>query len=345
MAQHFLLSTQARKLNPIKLAMMSDEAAHKLFADIRWSSNNGNPICPICGNVGKCYARPSRKQFRCKECNYVFSVTSGTIFSNHKLPLKVYLIAIALFTNAVKSISALQLSRDLDCQYKTAFVLAHKIRESLMEHKDDSEIEGVVEMDGVYVNHYIRPKNNINDRVDRRKIYKPDKRVVISMRQRADEAMLLDSYPLMLKGAIKTKAFVLKSENSRDLLKLARQYIKRGSVVHTDEAVGYDDMHGLFEMKRVNHQEEYSSIDGACNNQSESYNARFRRMQYGQLHKIGNLYLSNYANEIAYREDTRRWDNGMIFEDITHKCGSTPVSNEWCGYWQGNKRCTERLGA
>ena len=57
-------------------------------------------------------------------------------------------------------------------------------------------------------------------------------------------------------------------------------------------------------MNRVNHQIEYSGIYGENNNQSETYNARFRRMQYGNLHKIGNLYLSNYANEIAYREDT-----------------------------------------
>ena len=56
----------------------------------------------------------------------------------------------------------------------------------------------------------------------------------------------------------------------------------------------------------TNHQIEYSGIYGENNNQSESYNARFRRMQYGNLHKIGNLYLSNYANEIAYREDTRK---------------------------------------
>ena len=85
------------------------------------------------------------------------------------------------------------------------------------------------------------------------------------------------------------------------------------------------------------------SEDGACNNQSESYNSRFRRMQYGQCHKISNLYISNYANEIAYREDTRRMSNGAIFNDIFSKCLLTPVSNEFCGYWQGNKRVAECL--
>ncbi len=88
-----------------------------------------------------------------------------------------------------------------------------------------------------------------------------------------------------------------------------------------------------------------SVIYGENNNQSESYNARFRRMQYGNLHKIGNLYLSNYANEIAYREDTRRWNNSKIFTNILTRCLTSSVSNEFCGYWQGNKRLSERLGA
>ena len=52
------------------------------------------------------------------------------------------------------------------------------------------------------------------------------------------------------------------------------------------------------------------------------------------------LYISNYANEIAYREDS----NGDIFRDISKKCMKTIQSNEWTGYWQGNHRISERLG-
>ncbi len=39
-------------------------------------------------------------------------------------------------------------------------------------------------------------------------------------------------------------------------------------------------------------------------------------MLYGQIHRVGVLYLSNYANEVAYREDAKRWDNGKIANDI-----------------------------
>jgi transposase-like protein len=338
MAQHFLLSAQARDLSLMKLFNMSEDEAFENFKAVRWSDTDGEPVCPECGNVNGHYFLKTRKQFRCKECNHTFSVTSGTIFASHKKPLKIYLIAIALFTNAVKSISALQFSRDLDVQYKTAWVLSHKIRESLMLNQDDEKLSGVCEVDGVYVGNYIRPANNIDDRIDRRKAYKPNKRTVISIRQRADEGS-------DIVGSVRTKTFVTKGESTSEIKDVIYKNVELGSTIHADEHTGYDHFHAHYDMKRVNHSVEYKSEDGACNNQSESYNSRFRRMQYGQCHKISNLYLSNYANEIAYREDTRRMSNGAIFSDIFSKCLSTPVSNEFCGYWQGNKRVAERLGA
>ena len=146
-------------------------------------------------------------------------------------------------------------------------------------------------------------------------------------------------------GAVKTKTFVVKSEESKDIQELVYKNVKQGAELHSDEHQGYDIFHAHYDMKRVNHSKEYKSSEGACNNQSESYNSRFRRMEYGQCHSISNLYLSNYANEIAYREDTRRMSNGAIFRDIFTRCMNTPVSNEFCGYWQGNHRVAERLGA
>lgn len=326
MAQHYLLSAEARKLSILKIATMSDMEAFEMFKNVRWSSTNGKPVCPCCGSLEKHYFLKTRFQYRCKECFHTFSVTSGTIFANHKKPLQIYLLAIALFTNAVKSISALQLSRDLDVQYKTAWVLSHKIRESLMDYNIDEKFEGTCERDGVYVNHYVRPKNQLDKRVDRRKVHKPNKRVIISLRQRADEKS-------EFVGAVKTKTFVLKSENSKEVREIAYKHIKSGFSIHTDESNAYDDLTAHYDMNRVNHQIEYSGIYGENNNQSDSYNARFRRMQYGQCHKIGNLYLFNYANEIAYREDTRRMNNKAIFDDILSKCLSSLVSNEFCGYW------------
>ena len=113
MAQHFLLSAKARDLSLMQLFNMSENEAFEYFKAIRWSDTDGVPVCPSCGTCHEPYFISSRKQFRCKHCEHTFSVTSDTIFASHKKPLKIYLIAIALFTNAVKSVSALQLSRDL----------------------------------------------------------------------------------------------------------------------------------------------------------------------------------------------------------------------------------------
>ena len=265
----------------------------------------------------------------------------------HKLPLKVYLAAIAIFTNAVKGVSSLQLSRDLDVQYKTAFVLSHKIRESLMEQRELEKLDGEVHMDGAYVNGHIRPMNKKADRIDRRLAIhqKPGKRCVFVMRQKCQELAAGAVNGQATAGAVKTLTFVLKSENQADVIKLSDSFVTKGSIICADESHAYDPLHAKFDTRRVNHSIEYQADDGTTNNLAESYFSRFRRMQYGQMHKFGNLYLANYANEAAYREDTRRWANGKIFADIMTKCAKTRTHQDWCGYWQGNKRQEERLAA
>ncbi len=187
MTQHFLLTAQARSMSLRQIFSLTDDAAFDYFRKSRWG--NGEEVtCPCCGSIACHYFIKTRKQWRCRDCKHTFSVTSGTLFAFHKLPLKVYLGAVAIYTNAVKGMSALQLSRDLDVQYKTAFVLAHKIRESLMVKRDESELGGEVEMDGAYVNGHVRPANKKADRVDRRlaENQNPDKRCVFVMRSRAD---------------------------------------------------------------------------------------------------------------------------------------------------------------
>src|ERR1700730_16370643 len=125
MAQHFLLSPAARSLNLAKVARMSDEEAHDAFRLIRWADTKGEPVCPRC-QCNATYKYETRKLWKCKACSHQFSVTSGTIFASRKMPIRGILLAIAIFVNGAKGHSALQLSRDLDCQYQTAVVLAHK---------------------------------------------------------------------------------------------------------------------------------------------------------------------------------------------------------------------------
>ncbi len=335
MTQHFLLMSKARSLSLRRIFSMSEDKAFETFKRIRWG--DGEEVgCPLCEKHAKHYFIKTRKQWRCKACNHTFSVTSGTIFAFHKLPLKVYLAAIAAYANSAKGLPALQLSRYLDVQYKTAFVLSHKIRESLVMQRNNEPLSGEVHIDGTYVNGYVRPHNKKENRVDRRLLENknPNERCVIVMREKDKESNI---------GAKRTFTSVIKSENQTDIDNLTKKYLKTNAMVNADDNKAYDILHARFDTRRVNHQKEYRADDGTTNNLAESYFSRFKRMIYGQMHHISNLYLYNYANEIAYREDTRRLSNGEIFDDITRKCMGTITHKDWCGYWQKNKKSKELL--
>ena len=126
MTQHFLPSAKARTLSVHRVFEMNEDQAFKVFKKVRWGGNGKDVTCPTCGTINEHYYLATRRQWRCKDCGHTFSVTSGTIFAFHKLPLKMYLAAIAIYTNAAKGISALQMGRDLDVQYKTPLSCATK---------------------------------------------------------------------------------------------------------------------------------------------------------------------------------------------------------------------------
>jgi hypothetical protein len=93
------------------------------------------------------------------------------MFHSRKLPHRDYLAAIAIFVKSAKGYSALQLSRDLNCQYKTAFIIAHKLREAMgseVHNPDEPELSGEVQVDGAYFGGHVKPENRRVDRKDRR---------------------------------------------------------------------------------------------------------------------------------------------------------------------------------
>jgi len=315
-SQHFLLSAAARTLSLSAVARMSDEEARDAFRRIRWADNDGEPYCPRCGCL-TVHALATRAVWKCGGCKHQFSVTSGTIFSNRKRPIRDYLLAIAIFANGAKGHSALQLSRDLDCQYKTAFVLAHKLREAIASEQRDVSLSGTVEVDGAHFSTQAKPKNKVEDRVDRRLAEEQigKRRVVVVMRERGG----------------RTLPFVVAKES--DSVSIVRSRVAYGSVVHADEGAGWDSLYAHYDMRRINHSIAYS-LDGACVNQAESFFARLRRSQYGIHHRIGGRLLHRYACEMAWREDRRRISNGDQSREIAALALRHPVSREWAGYWQ-----------
>ena len=185
MAQNFLLSPVAKTLSITKVLRMSDSQAETSFRSIRWAETNGEPVCPKCGSTEH-YNLKSRPVWKCKCCDKQFSLTSGTIFHSRKLSLRDILGAIAIFTNGAKGYSALQMSRDLGCDYKAAFVMLHKLREAIALARNDGALSGDVEADGAYFGGYVKPANYRTDRKDlRKKGNQTGKRqVVIALRAR-----------------------------------------------------------------------------------------------------------------------------------------------------------------
>jgi transposase-like protein len=316
MAQHFLLSAQARTLRLAKVLRLTDEEAFEVFRKIRWPETDGGAVCPKCG-YDVCYEFKTRRIFKCKACERQFSITSGTIFASRKLAIRDYLAAIAIFVNGAKGYAALQLGRDLGVSYKTAFVLAHKLREAMAAEQKGATVSGTVEVDGAYFGGYVRPENRAEDRKDRRlKEHQTGKRqAVVVLRERGGRAL----------------PFVFPTE--ADSLPTVVERVAGGSTVHADEATVWDRLHKIFDTRRINHSVAFSD-EGACTNQAESYFSRLRRAEIGVHHHISGKYLHAYASEMAWREDHRRQHNGGQFVLVAGACAAHPVSRLWKGYWQ-----------
>lgn len=295
---------------------MGEDKAWCMFKEMRWPDTNGDPVCPRCGGLDA-YTIATRRKHKCKACHHQFSVTSGTIFASRKMSFSDLLAAIVIIINGAKGVSALQLARDLDCQHKTAFVLAHKLREAMASEVAGMDVGGTVEVDGAYFGGKIRPANLKVDRVDRRLIQHQTgkRRVVVIARER--------------KG--RTLTTVTRSE--ADGVAFVAKVVRPGSVVHADEASHWDALHTKFETMRINHSEAYS-FAGACTNQAESFLARLRRMVDGQHHHVSPQHLHQYAAHAAWMEDHRRLDNGTLARRVGGLAMAHPVSRNWKGYWQ-----------
>jgi transposase-like protein len=314
--QHFLLSAAARTLSLKAVYRMGEDKAYDTFRQLRWPETEGDAVCPRCGCV-ETYDISTRRRFKCVGCEHQFSVTSGTIFASRKMSFVDLLAAIVIFVNGAKGVAALQLSRDLDCLYKTAFVLTHKLREAMMREQAGVQLNGIVEIDGGWFGGHVRPANRKEDRKDRRlKEHKSDKRqCVVIMRERNGRSL----------------PFVVANEG--DACPIVRDRVGTLATIYADEGTGWDALHNGWDVKRVNHSVAFMD-EGVETNMAESYFSRLRRAEIGTHHHIAGPYLNAYANEMAWREDHRRVDNGRQAALVTGSALASRQSRQWTGYWQ-----------
>lgn len=241
-------------------------------------------------------------------------MTSGTIFAAHKLSFVDLLEAICLFVNASKGLSAVQFSRDLNVQHKTAFVLMHKLREAMTAETREARLEGEVEVDGAAFGGHVRPANLRVQRIDRRRLGNRSgkRRVVVVLCQRG--------------GRTVTRTFLREALG----VDFARERIAPGSVISADEVAHWDLLDPNFEMRRINHSEAYSR-GGVHTNLAESYFSRLRRMIGGQHLRVEGRYLDAYAAHAAWLEDHRFESNGILANRLIGGALAAPVSRAWKG--------------
>ena len=314
--QHFLLSAAARTLSLKAVFRMGEDKAYETFCQLRWPETDGEAVCPKCG-CPETYNITTRRRFKCVGCHHQFSVTSGTIFASRKLSFTDLLAAIVIFVNGAKGVSALQVSRDLDVQYKTAFVLSHKLREAMAAELAGRKLDNTVEIDGAYFGGYVKPENEKADRKDRRlTVNRSGKRqCVVIMRERGGKSL-----PVVVR-------------NEGDAVPFVRDHVGTLATIHADEGTGWDALHAGWDTRRVNHSVAFMD-KGVCTNQAESYFSRLRRMEVGTHHHIAGPYLYAYAAEASWREDNRRADNGAQAGLVGAAAMASPVSRRWAGYWQ-----------
>lgn len=122
-----------------------DRCEQALFA-WRWPQGF---VCPECGHAGYC-ALKSRRLFQCNACARQTSVTAGTVFAGSKLSLTVWFLAMYLITQAKNGISSLALSRQLGISQNSAWLMKHKLMQTMLEQENARQLTGLVQIDDAY---------------------------------------------------------------------------------------------------------------------------------------------------------------------------------------------------
>ncbi|MCV0414125.1 MAG: IS1595 family transposase [Brevundimonas sp.] len=318
MSQHFLLSARARTISIRDVARLGDEEAYALFKSIRFVENAGEPFCPYCG-IDAVYEYRSRRVFKCKGCDKQFSATSGTVFRSRKMSYADIMLAVVLFVNGVNGNAALRLSRDLGCSYKTAFVLHKKLSRVMASMQAEVQPTGMVDIDGAYIGGSIRQENLVKDRKgDGRKQFNTKRRSIVTARERR------------IGG--RSRAWVVPTEKAAD--PSLKRTVNAAAHVVTDESPAYSRYFMHFaDHSTVNHSVGLV-VDGVHTNLIEAQHARIRRAERGVYLHINGNHAQRFADELSWRDDFRRLDNGQQFRMVLTRALKLSPDLELVGYWQ-----------
>jgi len=261
-------------------------------------------VCPHCGTVDNSYrlknqrTKPTKKSpngverhglYKCGDCRKQFTVRIGTIFEESHLPLHLWLQAIHLMCSSKKGISAHQMHRILECTYKTAWFLEHRIREAMRLPLEDQGALGgngkAVELDETYVG----GKESNKPIYKRTKARYASKAAVFSMVERGGQV----------------RSMHLMDVTAATLRPILLAHIDDKSVVMTDDAGQYRKLSDDFAHEVVNHSADEYVRGDAYTNTVEGVFSILKRGIAGTFHHVSQQHLGRYLAEFDFRYNNR----------------------------------------
>jgi transposase-like protein len=280
-----------------------EDAAREYFEAMRWP---GGPVCAHCGVVNEATRMQGKTHraglFQCNACHSSFSVTLGTVMEDTHLPLHKWVIAFHLMAASKKGVSAHQLHRMLGITYKTAWFLAHRVREA-MRATAPIPLGGegkVVEADEMYHGtkeiQVPRARGRIPTPTKSGKSGGAQKRTVVALVERG--------------GEVRAVAMTGKPVTAKNVREVLVRHADRKSRLHTDESNLYPAVGEEFaKHETVNHsQGEYARGKGdalVTTNTMEGFFGVFKRGFNGIYQHCGEQHFQRYLDEYTFRYNNR----------------------------------------